>query len=403
MTRKYQKRPRRIPKLQLHKKSGRGVVRLNGKDYYCGEYGTDGCQKEYDRLIAEWLTGSSLAANVSGLTIMELLADYLDHAKQYYTDAEGNITRSYDRCVETAKILNELYGDTLAAEFTSSKFKTFKKKLIDRGRCRSSANHLLVVARRIFKWGAAEEKIPEPIYRSVALVDNIRAGRSEARESEPVEPVSDAVVDETLKYLPPILATMVEVQRLTGMRPGEVCGLRPTDLDRSDTPWIYSPHKHKTKWRGKKRLVPVGPKARGLLLPYLDRDAEAYCFSPRERTEQFRATQRAARQSKVQPSQEDRSKRRPKRQPGLRYTSGSYGKAILGVIRRENAKRKAKELDPIPEWSPNQLRHNAGTKIRAKTDIDTARTVLGHGSVSVTEIYAEADLNKAKAYAEENG
>ncbi len=380
MSRKYQKKPKRIPKLQLHKGSGRGVVRLSGQDHYCGEYGTEKCQKEYNRLLAEWLSGSPLATNLSGRMIMELMADYLDHAKQYYTDADGKITRSYDRCVETAKILNELYGDTPVADFSPAKFKAFRKKLVDRGRCRSSANHLLVVARRIFKWGAAEEIVPEP-----------------------VEAVDDAVVDETLKYLPPILATMVEVQRLTGMRPGEVCSLRPIDLDRSDGVWLYSPHDHKTKWRGKKRLVPVGPLAQTLLLPYLDRDSEAYCFSPRERIEQFREAQRTARQSKVPPSQADRSKRRPKRPPGLRYTNSSYGKAILGVIRRENDRRADEGIAPIPEWSPNQLRHNAATKIRAATDIETARVVLGHSSVSTTEIYAEIDLKKAKAVAEKMG
>ena len=73
------------------------------------------------------------------------------------------------------------------------------------------------------------------------------------------------------------------------------------------------------------------------------------------------------------------------------------------MIRKENRQREQNAIALIPEWSPNQLRHSAGTTIRAKTDIDTARTVLGHGAISVTEIYAEMDLNKAKAYAEENG
>ena len=113
MVRNYQRKPKRIPKLQLHKRSGRGVVRLDGKDFYCGEYGTKACEKEYNRLIAEYLAGNPLSVDRSGCSILELLADYLDFSKNYYRDDEGKVTRSYDRCVETAKILNELYGDTL--------------------------------------------------------------------------------------------------------------------------------------------------------------------------------------------------------------------------------------------------------------------------------------------------
>ena len=50
----------------------------------------------------------------------------------------------------------------------------------------------------------------------------------------------------------------------------------------------------------------------------------------------------------------------------------------------------------IPEWSPNQLRHNTATELRKVLDIDTARTMLGHSSIDVTEIYAEADREKAR-------
>ncbi len=401
--RTYRKKAKRLPSLQLHQASGRGVVRINGKDYYCGEYGTPQCQKEYNRIVAEWLSGSPPASSRPGLTIMELLADYLDFAVRYYTDAEGKVTRSYDRCVETAKLLNHHYADTLVEEFSAARFKAFKRQLIDLGRCRTSTNHLLAQARRIFKWGAAEGLVSEPVYRNLTLVPNIRAGRNEAKEPKPIQAVEESVIEETLAILPPILADMVRVQFLTGMRPGEVCRLRPCDLDRTDSIWIYSPHLHKTKWRGKSRRVPVGPKAQAILLPYLDRDSESYCFSPAERMQQLRAALRKARQSSVPPSQRSRSKRKPKRKPGEFYRTSAFDKAILGAIRRENDRREVEKIAPILEWSPNQLRHASATKIRAAADIETARVVLGHSSVSTTEIYAEIDLKKAKAVAEKMG
>ena len=56
---------------------------------------------------------------------------------------------------------------------------------------------------------------------------------------------------------------MIEVQRLTGMRPGEVCMMQPADLDASGAVWTYKPSRHKTAWRGKERDQPVGAASAG--------------------------------------------------------------------------------------------------------------------------------------------
>lgn len=60
-------------------------------------------------------------------------------------------------------------------------------------------------------------------------------GRSRAVESEPVGPVSLAHVDTSKEYLRPVVWGMIQLQRLTGMRPGEVRMIRLADIDRSAT------------------------------------------------------------------------------------------------------------------------------------------------------------------------
>ena len=50
---------------------------------------------------------------------------------------------------------------------------------------------------------------------------------------QPVRPVEGAVVDATLSHLSNIVADMVRFQLLTDCRPGELCILRPIDIDRS--------------------------------------------------------------------------------------------------------------------------------------------------------------------------
>src|SRR4051794_38043337 len=48
-------RRRTIPSLCLHKATGQAVVRLGGKDFYCGLHGTPEADEKYRRLVAEWL------------------------------------------------------------------------------------------------------------------------------------------------------------------------------------------------------------------------------------------------------------------------------------------------------------------------------------------------------------
>jgi hypothetical protein len=98
-----------VPNLVHNKASGRGVVRLNGRDVYCGKFGTPECEARYRQVIAEWLAGGRLgvpSSNPQGvegggaasdLTVNELALAYLEFADGYYvkngepTSEPGNI------------------------------------------------------------------------------------------------------------------------------------------------------------------------------------------------------------------------------------------------------------------------------------------------------------------------
>jgi integrase len=188
---------------------------------------------------------------------------------------------------------------------------------------------------------------------------------------------------------------MVAVQRLTGMRPGEVVIMRPCDIDRqSSRTWIYRPESHKTEHHDIDRVVFLGPRAQEILRPFLDERAPgAYLFSPREAMEERRRLLRMQRGTKVQPSQINRRKARPKKSPGDRYSVASYDRAISAACNRAG----------IMRWTPNQLRHAKATEIRREAGLDAARAVLGHRSPQVTEVYAEIDANKAAEIMERLG
>lgn len=93
----------------------------------------------------------------------------------------------------------------------------------------------------MFKWAVSEELAPASVYQALCTVAGLKYGRTTARETQPVTPVDDHWVDATLPYLAPHVADMFRVQRLTGMRPGDVTLIRWQDIDRSGDIWVYRP------------------------------------------------------------------------------------------------------------------------------------------------------------------
>jgi integrase len=188
---------------------------------------------------------------------------------------------------------------------------------------------------------------------------------------------------------------MIELQRLTGMRPGEVIAMRTIDVDTSGRIWMYTPESHKTEHHGRVRRIYLGPAAQEILRPWLRHELTAPLFQPREAEAERRDAQRLARKTKVQPSQKDRSKWNPKKRAGERYHTTSYNRAITYGIARANQIRAEHDELPIPHWHAHQLRHSAATRLRREFGLDVARAVLGHSSPVVTEVYAELDGAKA--------
>jgi integrase len=267
--------------------------------------------------------------------------------------------------------------------------------MIDTGLCRNEVNKRTGRIVRLFKWAVGEGIVPPSIHHGLIAVSGLRRGRADVRESEPVKPVPDAFVDAIQPHVPPQIWAMVELMRLSGMRPQEVCLMRTIDLDRSGRVWIYTPETHKTEHHGRERRIYLGPVAQRILEPWLRPELTAYLFSPQSAMAHRLAERREGRKSKVQPSQRNRAKARPKRKPGDRYDTRSLYHAIdYGIRKAQDAAERAGQR-PIPHWHPHQLRHSAGTRLRKEFGLDVARAVLGHSSPVVTEVYAELDGAKA--------
>jgi integrase len=242
-----------LPTYRKHKVSGQAVVTINGKDIYLGLHGTKASRIEYDRLIGEYLAGGRRLTRADEPTINEVMLAFLKHAACYYRkpalNADGSKKLAADGSAVTEpttelrnlkralRPLHTLYGRLPAFDFGPLALKAVRDEMIRRGWCRRSVNGNVARIRQLFKWATENELVSPTVYHGLLAVSGLRAGRCGAPESDPVRPVSEHILSTTLPHLSRHVKTMVELQLLTGMRPGELCSMRSCDVDTTGNLW----------------------------------------------------------------------------------------------------------------------------------------------------------------------
>jgi len=243
----------------------------------------------------------------------------------------------------------------------------------------------------VFAWWLGARQHRRPL-----LVEGA-AGRAHGQVREPVRRVADVHVDAVKPYVSRHVWAMIELQRLTGMRSGEVIRMRACDLDMAGSVWFYTPVTHETIHHGRTRVVPLGPNAQQVVRAFLGQSLSAFLFSPAEAEAERRAVKYALRRAKMTPSalrrQEVARRRRPGKAPRDCHTPDSYGRAI----------HRACERAGVPEWHPHHLRHTFATRVRRDFGLEAARLMLGHSSMVVTQVYAEQDTQVASQIAAKVG
>ena len=163
-----------------------------------------------------------------------------------------------------------------------------------------------------------------------------------------------------LPFVTAPVRAVLELLALTGMRPSEACSIKPSEIDTEGAVWIYRPTHHKTKWRGKERVIPLGARARAVLARSTSTDITPYFGTGKKRK--------------------------------------SYSAHTLGGAVRRACKKAA-----VPAWHPNQLRHLFATQVRKLHGLEAAQALLGHSNADTTQIYAERNLALAAKVAAEIG
>jgi integrase len=364
-----------FPSLRLHRPSGRAVCTVDGRDYYCGAFGSAESREEHKALLLRWHNGELIAEQPRAtksptvVTITNVAAAFwriVDREGLYLKNGRPTTERgSYKNAL---RVLVERFGRLPAAEFGPSHLHELRKDLAKpfrmQGReklARSTVNALVRRVVYVFRIAAEFEVVPETIWARLRVVRSLRKGRAPfVAERPPIGPVDRETVDATVKHLTPDVVAMVELQWHSGARPGEILALRTGDVDRtSESQWTYTPGSHKTEHHGRAREIEFGPKAIEILRPLLKADPRAFVFPLAHRP----------------------------------FPGGAYNAAL----------RSACRLAGIPAWSANRLRHAFATRATQHSGIESARVALGHSSADVTEIYAERDRERARQLAREIG
>lgn len=362
----------RTPSYRLHKASGQALVEIKGRRFYLGKHGTTESREKYHRILAEWHSSGVPPEKNSphSLPLSVLLLRFLNWAKVRYVK-HGKRTsevRSYKVAMRPAL---KLYGSLDVNDFTPKAMEACQIWWIENGVGRKRANQHLYRLRRIFRWGVKEQLVRPATWQALLAVEGLLPGTG--RESIPVRPVDWHSVAAIEGYVCRQVWAMVQLQWWTGCRPGEVCLMRRRDITTSGDVWEYRPESHKTEHHGIERIIYLGPQAQAVLTPWLTMSLDAYLFSPRDAHVEWATANKR------------RARRDSRRAPGEKYSTLTYGRAILRGCKKAGC-------DP---WTANQLRHTAATRIRREFGIEAARVILGHQSSKTTEIYAETDKKHA--------
>lgn len=354
-----------------------------------GSGNLDEAKQTWASIQAEEASQKALRALVKG-TVGELLDGYLEHAKvKYFDQHTQKLTSSFMR-LRTLVDRLEKYRTLQTHEFTTEILWSLLGQWDTQGLHRKTVNGWLSLTKQIFRWGLMRGLVSVGTYTAISTVHPLEFKEGHSLESEPVEPVSDEIINATLPHLPTVVADAIRLQRITGARPGEILQLRPCDFQKGHVQdgveyWVvdYAKTKDGHKNRNKKgcaRYIAFGPEAQAILKKYevvrepkntRPRRHDEFLFTPREILYERLAKGEAIR--------------------CYPHRNRLDGNGLRWHLNAAFAKNPS-----LPHWAPNQVRHTVATALALTHGCDGEARVLGHAPGSTaTRRYIEIGAENA--------
>lgn len=349
-----------VPQYLLHQQSGQARVRVDGRDYMLGPFGSPESRVRYGDIIARHSRGQPIEPRVqaqqpqpvnTGLTIAELVLAFMRHAERHYRK-NGKPT-SEIHCLRSAiRPLIDLYSNLPVEQFSTLMLKACRERMISSGWCRNTINKHVGRIRTVFRWGVENQMVPLQTLGELETVAALLEGRTEAHDNEARQPVSDQQIAAVRQYVSTMVWQLIQVQRLTGARSGELVSMTPAQVDRTGKTWLYSVDGHKTAHHGHHRVIAIGKRAQAIL------------------------------QQRMQGLNND--------QPVFQIQRSSYAKAIARACVKAG----------VEHWCPHQLRHAMGHQVRQEFSLEHVQATLGHADFAMAEHYGRQGIQRAIEVAE---
>jgi integrase len=384
------------PKIYTHPRTGKAFVRIrqDGRvtDVTLGAPGSPEASARYAEVLGRLQAGQpatvrAAARSAAALTVLDVVSRFTAEELPRY-DPAGREAEQY---TYTLRPLVALFAALPAADLGTGQLRQLQlamatgswmteeeqQRELAAGRpvgwCAAVVNRRIVRVRTVWRWAEERGLVPRGSWGHLCSVRGLEANDARVRHSQPQQATVDEDLAAAVPHCSRVIAAMLGLQHLSGMRSGEVRTLRTADVDRSGAVWLYRPRRHKTAWRGHSRVVVLGPEAQAILGPWLRPDVpEGYCFRPLAR-------------------------RRGK--DGLEvyregcYSDESYSRAVARACKRAGVK-----------LIPYGGRVATKERVTRAAGLDAARSVLGQKSLSTTDGYGQAvDLKTAAEVAKRLG
>lgn len=196
---------------------------------------------------------------VSGPTVGEIVLAYWRWVATNHRSVRASNIKA------PLRLLRKLDASTPAAAFGPKTLRTLRDCMVlgdesavppRKPWSRRTVNERVQIIVAMFRWAVAQEMIPPSVPQALAMVEPLKRGRTTAREGARVRPVAQSSVDAVRRLVSAQVRAMIDLQLLSGVRSGEIVGLRAADLDtKAGDTWVYRPAAHKATFRGIERRV----------------------------------------------------------------------------------------------------------------------------------------------------
>lgn len=266
-----------------------GRVVLSGQDHYTkSEWGPDDlpspeCLQEYLGFLESWkargcapVTRAVCPSEPS--TMVDLVGNYAAHLK------ESGLYRRAGKPTTAWRFLEPTFASFKAA-FKGVPLSRFGRVHLTAYRASQEAlvaqvkqmprhaNRRLRRLRDMVIWGVNHGYLPESAGWSADHLEPIRDSLHHdviVARTHPKRAVSPEDAEAVAAVCSDLYGTMVRLQRVVGCRPGELCAMRKSELDRGTPGWIkWVPSRHKTQHHGHSVVYWLNQAAQDILEPWL--------------------------------------------------------------------------------------------------------------------------------------